>query len=94
LQQAVSTPAKGYDVHHIVEQTPAEKSGYPRQMIDAPENLVRIPTLKHWLITGWYMTPNEDYGGISPRAYLKNKPWAERVKVGHFALVKYGVLKP
>lgn len=41
LQQAVSTSAPGYDIHHIVEQTSAEQDGFPRSMIDAPENLVR-----------------------------------------------------
>ncbi len=47
LQKRVSTPAKGYDIHHIVEQTPAEKEGFGRDIIDGPDNLVRIPTLKH-----------------------------------------------
>ncbi|WP_204376735.1 hypothetical protein, partial [Methyloceanibacter marginalis] len=94
LQQDAYTPAAGYDVHHIVEQTSAERDGYPRSMIDAPENLVRIPRLKHWMITGWYMIPNEDYGWIPPRQYLRGKAWEERVRVGHEALMEAGVLKP
>ena len=36
-----------------------------------PENLVRIPTFKHWEITGWYMKKNFDYDGLSPRDYLR-----------------------
>ena len=94
LQQAVSTPQKGYDIHHIVEQTSAEQDGFPRDLIDAPENLVRIPTLKHWEITAWYATRNEDYNFMSPRQYLRGKSWSERVRVGEFALRKFGVLKP
>lgn len=62
LQKAVSTPAIGYDVHLIMEQTSAEQDGFPRSMVNSPENLVRIPTLKHWLITGWYMMKLEAYG--------------------------------
>jgi hypothetical protein len=31
LQRAVSTPKRGYDVHHIVEQTSAEQDGFPRR---------------------------------------------------------------
>lgn len=93
LQRTVSNPAKGYDIHHIVEKTPAEKDGYPRRMIDAAENLARIPTLKHWEINGWYGRPNKDFGGLSPREYLRGKNWAERVRVGQMALIKYGVLK-
>jgi hypothetical protein len=94
LQQDVSTPAPGYDVHHIVEQTSAERDGFPRSMIDAPENLVRIPRLKHWLITGWYMVRNPKYGGASPRTHLRGKDWAERLRIGRNALVEFGVLKP
>jgi hypothetical protein len=94
LQQAVSLPTLGYNIHHIVEQTLAEQDGFPRSMIDSPENLVRIPTLKHWQVTGWYMTGNEDFGGLPPRDYLRGKDWETRVRVGLEALIKHGVLKP
>jgi len=91
---ATSNQAKGYDVHHIIEQTAAEEAKYPRAMIDAPENLVRIPTLKHWQITGWYMTRSERFDGLTPRQYLQEKSWGERQRLGHEALVNFGVLKP
>ena len=94
LQDAVSTPARGYDIHHIVEQTPAEQDDFPRSMIDAPDNLVRIPTLKHWQITGWYGTKSKEFGGMSPRQYLRGKGWTERTQVGLRALADNGVLKP
>jgi hypothetical protein len=93
LQQAISTPKPGYDIHHIVEKTSAEQDGFPKLMINAPENLVRIPRFKHWEITGWYMTGNEDYGGLSPRDYLRGKDWDERTRVGLRALIRHGVLK-
>ncbi len=94
LQDAVSTPSRGYDIHHIVEQTPAEQDGFSRSLIDSRDNLVRIPTLKHWQINSWYQTLNDDYGGLSPREYLRGKTWGERSKVGRDALVRYGILKP
>jgi len=52
-------PKRGYDVHHIVEQTAAERDGFSRREIDAPGNLVSIPRMKHWEINGWYARPNE-----------------------------------
>ena len=55
LQQAALSPQAGYNIHHIVEQTRAAQDGFPRSLIDAPENLVLVPTLKHWQINGWYM---------------------------------------
>ena len=94
LQEGASTRKKGYDVYHIVEQTPAEQDKFPRSMIDAPENRVRIPRYKHWEINGWYGRPNDAFGNQSPREYLRGKDWDTRVRVGMQALIKYGVLKP
>ncbi len=94
LRESAATPRAGYDRHHIVEQTPAAQDGYPRHMIDAPENLVRIPRLKHREINGWYQTKSKDFGGMSPRDYLRGKTWAERTKIGIDALIDHGVLKP
>jgi hypothetical protein len=94
LRNNVATPKKGYDVHHVVEQGPAERAGFPRSLIDAPENLVRIPRYKHWQIDSWYETKNEDYGFLTPRQYAQDKDWAERTRVGLRALIEVGVLKP
>jgi len=56
-----------------VEQTAAAHEGYSQEDIDAPDNLVRIPTLKHWEITAWYMTPNADYNDLSPREFSEER---------------------
>ncbi|MBV9065730.1 MAG: hypothetical protein JOZ84_10325 [Methylobacteriaceae bacterium] len=94
LQRNVGDPAPGYDIHHIVEQTPAEQDGFPRSQIDAPENLVRIPRLRHWEINGWYQTPNQAFDWLTPREYLRGQSWDERVRVGLDALVRFRVLAP
>jgi hypothetical protein len=94
LQQNALTVRPGYDRHHVVEQTAAEAIGYPRRMIDAPENIVSIPRMKHWEINAWYQTPNKEFGRLTPRKYLSGKDWDERQRVGLFALRKFRVLKP
>jgi hypothetical protein len=94
LQRAVSTPAAGYDIHHIVEQTAAERDGFTREVIDSPQNLVRIPTMKHQEINAWYQTKSPAFGGLSPREYLRGRNWEVRRSVGLKALVDVGVLKP
>lgn len=94
LQQDVLDPKVGYDIHHIVEQTPARKEGFSDDIIDGPDNLVRVPTLKHWQINGWYGRPNEEFEGLSPRDYLSGKSWEERRRVGIDVLIRFGVLKP
>jgi hypothetical protein len=93
LQQAALTPRRGYDKHHIVEKTPAARGGFPESLIEGQDNLVLVPTLKHWQITAWYMTKNKEFSGETPREYLRNSAWSERVHVGHSALVKFGILK-
>ena len=95
LQQAALMPKNQYyNDQHLVEQNAAEDDGFPRSMIDAPANIVRIPALKHWLITGWYQVPNPEFDWFSPREYLRGKSWKERVRVGKDALIQFGVLKP
>lgn len=94
LQRDALNPQPGYNIHHIVEQTPARQDGFPESKIEAQENKVRIPTLKHWQISAWYQTRNERFGGLSPRDYLKAKSWDEHMRIGKEALVLFGVLKP
>ena len=90
LQQDAAKPQQGYQIHHIV----AAQDGYPRTMIEDPDNRVRIPSIQHREITGWYQTRNEDFGGLSPRDYLRGRTWEERRQVGLDALVRHRVLNP
>jgi len=94
LQSAVASPRAGYDTHHIVEKTSAARYGFDGSKIDSQDNLALIPRMKHWEINGWYATRNEDYGGLSPRDYLRDKDWDERRRVGLDAMIKFKVLKP
>jgi hypothetical protein len=94
LQSSVDTWRAGTDVHHIVEQSAAEEFGFSRSLIDSPENLVRIPRLKHQEINGWYSRENVNFGGQSPRDYLDGRSWDVRYSVGLEALKRFGVLRP
>jgi len=93
LQDAVSTPKKGYDIHHIVEQGPARKDGFSEEVINGRDNLVQIPRFQHWRINEWFATKNDDFGGVPPRDHLRGKDWEERRRVGLDALAEFGVLK-
>ncbi len=93
LQRAANDPQPGYDIHHIAEQTPARLDGFPQERIQGWRNKVRIPTYRHWEINRWFETPNEEYGGLTPRQYLRGKSWEERYRVGLKALRLHGVLK-
>ena len=90
LRQDLS-PKAGYDIHHIVQRN--QESIFGRELINSPENLVRIPRMKHWDINQWYETENREFGGVSPRAYLDGRNWDVQRSVGFEALKKFGVLK-
>ena len=93
LNELANAPAPGYQIHHLVEQTSALQDGYTRSEIDSPNNLVRIPTLKHYEINSWYQTPNANFDGQTPREYLNDKAWYVRRDFGLGALQKFGVLE-
>ncbi len=59
----VELKKRGYDDHHVVEETWAEYFGFSRSQIDDPSNLVSIPRLKHYQITGWYAQRNQNMAG-------------------------------
>lgn len=87
----------GYERHHVVEQW-GENDGIPRSKIDAPENVVPIPKMKHWDINGWLDRPNDDYRDaenqkMTPREYMRGKTWEERYSFGLYVLRKFEVLK-
>lgn len=94
LQEAANSPQKGYDIHHIVERNSAAQDGSEADLIERPENLVRVPRWKHWEINSFYERPNKDYGWQTPRQYLKEKSWEERTRVGLDALRDAKVLRP
>ena len=99
LEAAAQGPARrGYDVHHIVEQASGRSGEIPTDLIDSDENLVSIPTLRHWQLNSWYQTPNGNFldangNSMTPRDYLKGQGYDERRRVGLTGLRAVGVLK-
>jgi hypothetical protein len=61
LEELQKNPKKGYVEHHNVEQW-SEKDDIPRSLIDADENRVRIPRMKHWEMNGWLDTSDKEFG--------------------------------
>lgn len=94
LQDMAFDRPEGFDIHHIVEQTPARNDGFSNEKIESWENRVAVPTYRHWEITAWFQTKNGEYGDLSPREFLRGQPWDVRRAVGLRALKLHGVLKP
>jgi hypothetical protein len=83
---------RGTDVHHIIERNSARRAS-DYATIYSPLNQVRISRIRHWQITGWYQTPNPDFGGRTPREYLRGRDLRTREEVGLGALRRFGVLR-
>jgi hypothetical protein len=93
LRAGAQSSRPGYDIHHIVEKSSALEEGFPKSLVNGPDNLVSVPRFKHWEITGWYQTRNRIFDWRSPRELLRHDSWAERYDVGLYALRNFEVLK-
>lgn len=81
-----------------MEQASGRSGEIPTDLIDSGENLVSIPTLRHWQLNSWYQTPNGNFldangNSMTPRDYLKGQGYDERRRVGLTGLRAVGVLK-
>ena len=95
LLAAVAVPRAGTELHHHkMEQHVSKNRGLTQREIDAPGNRVRIPTLKHREISDWYRKPSAEFGGLTPRQYLADKPAEVHERIGIKAMIIFKVLKP
>jgi A nuclease family of the HNH/ENDO VII superfamily with conserved AHH len=103
LQIPPTQNVQGYQLHHIVEQNPANLNKSPIEifiekygsdLINSPSNLVWVPRLKHELITGYYnsLEPGDDLGRLH-RQVVSAKEFAEQREAGLDAMRRFGVLK-
>ncbi len=79
------------DWHHIVEKD----ADFPEWLKHNTVNMVQIPRAKHWEISQFYSTANDDwpYLGLSPREWLRGKSWEEHFEHGIDILKKFRALK-
>jgi hypothetical protein len=77
--------------HHIVERS----ANFPEWLRHNTVNVVKIPRAKHWEISRFYSTANDDwpYLGLSPREWLRGKSWEEHFEHGIDILKKFRALK-
>ncbi|TCT02360.1 hypothetical protein [Aquabacter spiritensis] len=94
LRADVDVPARGTDVHHLVERAAGAREGFPADLVYGKANLVRISTFKHWEINAWFARKNQKTEDVTPREYLKGKPFREHVRIGIEALKDTGVIAP
>jgi hypothetical protein len=94
LQRRAQGPGEpGYENHHIVNQHRHNLDKFGDSRLQAPENVVRIPQLKHIELSRWYATKNPRYGGRSPQEVLRSMSWEEQTQIGLERLRYFKVLE-
>lgn len=98
LQGAVDDPQLGYEIHHIIEgqyasadeQSNARRFGGPVGRTGKSCSHSQMGARRDQLL---YSRRNEDYGGLTPRAFLRGKSWEAQYEFGLRALRDAGVLR-
>ena len=98
LQDAVSHPRLGYEIHHIIKKQSRSRDSLAnlqrfRERLGTRENLVLIPRWRHVEISSWYSRKNNLYTGLILRKYLRGKSWEEQYEFGLEKPRDFGVLK-
>jgi hypothetical protein len=96
LQNGIGSDTQaGYHKHHIAEEAAARDAGFPENMIQGRDNLVRVPILKHIEVTRYYARKELQPDGrrLSPREMLKDKDFETRRQFGLDVLRRFGVLR-
>jgi hypothetical protein len=97
IDDAKGPSQPGWQDHHIVEQGPQNDDLSPeeKQLIDDPEDIVRVPRYTHQQLTNYYrnVDDNPPCNGLTPRQYLRGKSFEDRYQFGLNVLRKMGIIK-
>jgi len=69
-------------LHHYIEQSQIEKSGFPEKLIHNPDNIVSIDNPLHWKISGYYSSKPQFAGGLRVRDWLAGQSINEQYEFG------------
>jgi hypothetical protein len=84
----------GYQLHHIVEQNPANSEEFTPEQLHSTENVIEVPVYKHEAITAYYNSKPDGPGTLTVRQQLRGKSYEEQREKGLEILRKFGVLQP
>lgn len=93
LKRAVGSAGKGYDWHHIVEQSQIKKSGFAPEIIHNTNNIIAVDHETHLKISGYYNTKSFDFtNGLSVRDWLAGQSYEEQYEFGLNVLKMFEVI--
>jgi hypothetical protein len=83
----------GLEYHHIVEQGGDNEDNIPPEQLHSTDNIIKLPTIVHEAITAEYTTPQDEYGGMTLREYLRGKPYEVQYEEGIKVLRKLSIIQ-
>jgi hypothetical protein len=84
---------EGKEWHHIVEQSQIGKSGFAKEMVHNPDNMIALDKSVHRQITAFYnSTKNPITNGLSVREWLAGQSFEYQYEYGMKVLRQFGVL--
>lgn len=93
IKKVIGDAGKGFEWHHLVEQSQIHRSGFASQAIQNPNNLVRIPSSVHRQISGYYSSiPTSGFtNGMKIRDWLSGQSFEAQYKFGVDVTKRYGL---
>lgn len=82
LKQSLPAAKAGYDIHHIVEQSQIQRSGFAPELIHNPDNVVEIERSVHKLITAHYNSNMYEGIKMTVRDYLTGQSYEAQREYG------------
>ena len=77
------------EIHHVVEQCQAKKSGFSNDQIQANSNKVPLKYNVHRKISGFYSSKPPEYGGLRVRDWLAGQSFEFQTRFGWEIIERY-----
>ena len=90
LKKHLGSPGEGNEWHHIVEQCQVNKSGFAKELINNPENMIKLTVEEHRKVSAFYSSLYKDTG-MTFRNFLAGKDIITQYKEGLRVLKMLGV---
>jgi RHS repeat-associated protein len=93
LKNKLGSPGEGNEWHHIVEQCQSYKSGFAKELINNPDNMISLSVEQHRKISAFYSSIYKDTG-LTFRNWLAGKDIVTQYQKGLEVLKMLGVTIP
>ena len=73
---------EGFVLDHVVEQSQAARSGFPKELVNSPQNLAPVPTKVNQLKADFYSSKQQFSNSLTVRDWLSGQSFEEQHRFG------------